>query len=316
MPVSTIRAKYDELESVAQAFDNLSIRTQTTTRNLTDARNGLNGEWVGFGAERFFGEMESDIIPSMQKLENALAHVANLIREISYKFAETEEATAQSISGLETGASAFVAQPLSMPNAPINNSEPFDEDAANERYREVFTDEYMDDLVGTIVPGSENERLNQLMEQLMLNPNLPDAELNKMLTEMAKIRGVDAGEFIDQYQTYLSLKDEAANYSEYGYTPVDIHKHPEFLGSTASLRYGMVAGEILGIDPIFGALLNPTGGLVGAGNDSFEPGDNDAIGYHGIVHDVAGYVLNYHNIGEGYEYLDHQGVLDLSLIHI
>ncbi len=71
-------------------------------------------------------------------------------------------------------------------------------------------------------------------------------------------------------------------------------------------------GEILGIDPVFGALLNPTGGLVGPGSDSFEPGDNTAIGYHGIFHDASGYIYNhFDDAGEGYLYL---GKEELNLL--
>src|SRR5205807_2681068 len=56
-----------------------------------------------------------------------------------------------------------------------------------------------------------------------------------------------------------------------------------------------------GIDPVFGAILNPTGGLPGPGNISTNVGDT--IGYHGIAHDAAGYLYNYHNVGPGYDYL-------------
>jgi len=77
------------------------------------------------------------------------------------------------------------------------------------------------------------------------------------------------------------------------------------------------------IDPVFGALLSPTGGLVGPGNVSWNaasvPTDyftgspavwaadtllhRPEVAYHGIVHDAAGYLLNYHRIGPGYNYL-------------
>jgi hypothetical protein len=60
----------------------------------------------------------------------------------------------------------------------------------------------------------------------------------------------------------------------------------------------------LEIDPIFGALLNPTGGIVGPGNKSLLSGRcYDPIVMHGIVHDAGGYLYNYHKFGPGYNYL-------------
>jgi hypothetical protein len=76
----------------------------------------------------------------------------------------------------------------------------------------------------------------------------------------------------------------------------------DFMASSSQLRYGLLVGEALGIDPIFGALLNPTGGLVGPGNLAVDLEDS-AAGLHGAVHDAAGYLFVYHGIGPGYNYL-------------
>ncbi len=63
------------------------------------------------------------------------------------------------------------------------------------------------------------------------------------------------------------------------------------MGSTSQLRYGKVVGDVFGVDPMFGAMLNPTGGLVGPDNKALD-GDSTALGYHGVVHDAAGYLYN------------------------
>lgn len=78
------------------------------------------------------------------------------------------------------------------------------------------------------------------------------------------------------------------------------------MGSTSQLRYGQVAGDALGMDAVFGALLNPTGGLVGPGNAAVD-GNDSALGYPGAVHDAGGYLYNYHNQGPGYDYLGAEG---------
>ncbi len=75
------------------------------------------------------------------------------------------------------------------------------------------------------------------------------------------------------------------------------------MGSTPQMRYGKVVGDAFGVDPVFGALLNPTGGLVGYGNIAYQPANDSAVGYHGVFHDAAGYLNSFHNAGPGYNYL-------------
>jgi hypothetical protein len=77
-------------------------------------------------------------------------------------------------------------------------------------------------------------------------------------------------------------------------------------GSCRQLKFGKIIVDTmeLEIDPIFGALLNPTGGIVGPGNKSLLSGRcYDPIVMHGIVHDAGGYLYNYHKFGPGYNYL-------------
>ena len=50
--------------------------------------------------------------------------------------------------------------------------------------------------------------------------------------------------------------------------------------------------------------------MVGPGNWAVNPGDDDALGYHGIVHDAAGYLYNYHDLGPGYNYLGQENQRD------
>lgn len=83
------------------------------------------------------------------------------------------------------------------------------------------------------------------------------------------------------------------------------------MGSIEQLRFGKMVGDSLGgLDPVFGALLSPTGGIPGAGNDRVTNafglgavGGLDVVTNHGIAHDAAGYLLNYHQRGPGYIYV-------------
>ena len=83
------------------------------------------------------------------------------------------------------------------------------------------------------------------------------------------------------------------------------------MASPEQLRFGKMVGDSLGgLDPVFGALLSPTGGIPGAGNTRVTnslaiglAGGLDAVTNHGIAHDAAGYLLNYHQMGPGYQYV-------------
>ena len=79
-----------------------------------------------------------------------------------------------------------------------------------------------------------------------------------------------------------------------------------YMGSMTQMRYGSVVGDAFGIDPVFGAMLNPTGGLIGPGNWAVAGGES-AVGFHAVAHDAAGYLHNYHQVGPGYDYLGLEG---------
>ena len=81
----------------------------------------------------------------------------------------------------------------------------------------------------------------------------------------------------------------------------------DFLGSKYSLRYGKIVGDQIGLDPVFAAVLNPHGGLVGHGETYASFMDNpgrsitfDPIAMHsGVVTDALNELYVYHEIGEG-----------------
>jgi hypothetical protein len=128
------------------------------------------------------------------------------------------------------------------------------------------------------------------------DPNNP--EVAEALRKIAEIRGKPLGQIQEDWARYqAALAEQERIAAEKGIKPppgINTWLHPNFMGSTSQLRYGQVAGDALGMDPVFGALLNPTGGLVGPGNAAVD-GNDSALGYHGAVHDAGGYLYNYHN---------------------
>lgn len=111
---------------------------------------------------------------------------------------------------------------------------------------------------------------------------------------------------IHEYNRFRYLQEEAAKAvdAEPGQaTPaLDPERHPDHMGSIQQLRYGSYVGEALDVDPVYGALLNPTGGLVGPGNDSIAAPADSYGSFHGEAHDAFGYLATHHDAGPGYMY--------------
>ncbi len=83
--------------------------------------------------------------------------------------------------------------------------------------------------------------------------------------------------------------------------------------------WGGAATPPIAMHPITAVLLNPSGGIVGPGNQNIEESSlerlksvekfgvyigRDALAYHGIFHDAGGFCLNFHGKGPGYKYRD------------
>ncbi|WP_240806713.1 PAAR domain-containing protein [Polyangium spumosum] len=175
----------------------------------------------------------------------------------------------------------------------------------------LFTDEYLSTLVGMEWQGADSEQLREAMNTLWEHrhdPNHPDVQA--ALQQIADARGKPLEEIQQDWQRYqAALAEQERIAAEKGMEPppgINGWLHGDHMGSTSQLRYGQVAGDALGMDPVFGALLNPTGGLVGPGNAAVD-GNDSAIGYHGAVHDAGGYLYNYHDQGPGYDYLGLEG---------
>lgn len=165
--------------------------------------------------------------------------------------------------------------------------------------RELFTDSYMSSLIDSQFSGGDTPELKEAMEELAKeianDPNGPGVD--RILRRIAELRGRSFDEIKSEYKRFLLARAQAeATARANGLTPPSLSKllQGNFTGSTQQLRFGKVVGDAFGIDPIFGALLNPTGGS--------NAGDS-ANAYHNIFHDAAGYFHNFHNAGPGYDYL-------------
>ncbi len=315
MSANIIQAQYEALEALAQKFGQQAEMNGEMYGRIQQAVQALEqGGWEGQGSSAFFAEMDGTVYPALQRLNNALEEAQSTTLQIKQIIQQAEEEAAAPFGGRAVEGGGTIADPGAIgtpgtvggtpvdPNNPLVARDP----------HSLFTDKYMDSLVGSKILGEDSQRLNNAMKDLAKNPT--GADLDRVINEIADIRGVPADQLKADYQKFRQIREQArAIARQKGIDPpeaVDDFFHGDFMGSTAQMRYGQVIGDAFGIDPVFGAMLNPTGGMVGPGNFAVNPGDDDALGYHGIVHDAAGYLYNFHDLGPGYNYLGQEGHRD------
>ena len=100
MATPEITATYADLEQAIQQLDALAGRADEILKYVSDTRGGLNGEWMGFGYNKFAQEMDGEILPGMQKLGNALRTASMTVSKISTEFVTTESTGEQMVQGI------------------------------------------------------------------------------------------------------------------------------------------------------------------------------------------------------------------------
>ncbi len=329
MAASRVRAGYSELAQIAKSFGSEADSTRQTLSRLRQQKNILQGkDWVGKGADKFYAEMDSAVLPMLNRLVNALETAQRITTQISQIMKRAEEESAALLRGEGSGGAGGVggtgsagtggsssggasgAEGSSGPGGGSSSAGGASQSAAQQQNpllardpNGLFTDGYMRSLVDSHFQGENSRELRNAMNELAGNPT--GADLDRVLGRIAELRGRPVNEIKAEYQKYLQIRAQRdANNPN---PPPDLARyHPTFMGSNSQLRYGKIVGDAFGVDPIFGSLLNPSGGLTGPGNTAFDA-DSTAVGYHSIVHDAAGYLYNYHQTGPGYDYLGREG---------
>jgi hypothetical protein len=193
--------------------------------------------------------------------------------------------------------------------------------------KEYFKDIYLWKPTGAVEPtksikcdlGCQMKKLYELVQEI-INGNQIFESLNECLMQIKKIRHSDKSliDWKKQCKKYISIVKvrkkyiDTFNQNKWFYkSKLDnvssLNNDKESLwGSVRQIKFGKIVVDTLDceLDPVFGSLLSPTGGIVGPGNTELYRGNNtDSVVMHGIVHDAGGYLFNYHTIGPGYNYL-------------
>jgi WXG100 family type VII secretion target len=110
MSTAVVRCHYDDLRQVSQAFQQQSQSAQQLLQNLRSTIAVLQGgDWVGQGASAFYQEMDSQVLPTLQRLAGALEAAAQNTSQISQTMQGAEDAAARVLRGSANGAGTLFA---------------------------------------------------------------------------------------------------------------------------------------------------------------------------------------------------------------
>ena len=111
----SIKVVYDELSLITVELNRLAEQATTITNDLARCRAGLHGEWIGFGADNFFNEFDTDLLSGMIHLKIALQSASELVGNIGREFNGVEMEQAAHIKALPAGWSPFFIGPAPPP---------------------------------------------------------------------------------------------------------------------------------------------------------------------------------------------------------
>ena len=129
MPANLFRGDYDQLAQIAQRF---AREHDAAQRMLTEVQRQTSvlqsGDWVGQGAQTFYAEMNSAVLPSLKRLVQALQSAQRITAQISreIKLAEDEAAAILKYDGSDKAIPS-----ASDPASPAPASAPESANAAN-----------------------------------------------------------------------------------------------------------------------------------------------------------------------------------------
>jgi|GEM_PF-515944 WXG100 family type VII secretion target len=341
MTVPVIQAHYEQLERIANKFRDQQEVVASQQRAIQQAYQPLaQGGWQGKGSQAFISEMEQEMFPALDRLHYALSEGEAAVRQIIAIMRAAEEEASQPFrngfgdtvgvaSTLGAGAGAHVngsndavgaASALGAgagtgAGAHVNGSSDtgsglhYSGSSSDGIARSVvdvhslFAPEKMKQMVGRTWQGQGSAQLRNAMN--VLNGDPTPEQVEKALDDIAEARGVDRKKIAADYEVFKQKKQQMVNkYGEpdSGSASFIPFLHSDYMGSRDQLRFGQIVGDAFNIDPVFGALLEPTGGMPGAGNQAI-PANESILSYHAAYHDAAGFLYTNFGQGPGYDYL-------------
>ena len=89
-----VQLNYDELRTVVKKFRNEGEDTVRLHSTMRDRVHDLHKDWAGEGADKFFKEMENDLLPALLRLSSALFYAQDVMHKIIQIIQTFDEDTA------------------------------------------------------------------------------------------------------------------------------------------------------------------------------------------------------------------------------
>ena len=86
-----VKADYEQLEQVANKFSSQSEEIQQMLQTVKNNMDQLEPDWIGRGSEAFFSEMQSEVLPAVQRLQQALEEANRVTKEVVQTMQDAEE---------------------------------------------------------------------------------------------------------------------------------------------------------------------------------------------------------------------------------
>ena len=87
-----IRVDYDALAEIAARFAQQAQQAQQVFQAISSSKGQLEqGGWEGRGADSFYAEMESDVLPAVNRLHQALNEASAITSKISQIWQQADE---------------------------------------------------------------------------------------------------------------------------------------------------------------------------------------------------------------------------------
>lgn len=92
MTASTFRANYDELKQAQNTFNQNAGAIASMNQNLKAQLETLQGgDWIGEAATKFYQEMDSSVMPSLNRLQKALQEAGRITHQIATLVKQAED---------------------------------------------------------------------------------------------------------------------------------------------------------------------------------------------------------------------------------
>jgi WXG100 family type VII secretion target len=99
LATALFRASHDELPKISKAFGSEATRVKSSIDRLNRVIQVLEGgDWIGEGANAFFNEMRSEVMPAMLRLVKALEMGADATRKTGQVIDQLEQDATQLFS--------------------------------------------------------------------------------------------------------------------------------------------------------------------------------------------------------------------------